>query len=141
MSEVGNAVPFVAITTPTIERANRLMHVQTLPGFLDIIRISQELVKDADTACADYGGWDPQQIVVLKVRMQAAREHHALLLKKIKDAIEAGIRAQAASPDLHSKTIAEVLEQGDYVRQAVLTKFEEMESDNRAAGSYAPANS
>ena len=139
MSEVGNAVPFVAITTPTIERANRLMHVQTLPGFLDIIRISQELVKDADTACADYGGWDPQQIVVLKVRMQAAREHHALLLKKIKDAIEAGILEQKAAMESAKPTPEELrsaIEQGDLVRQAVLTKFDQKDAEQRTAGSY-----
>ncbi len=139
MSEVGNAVPFVAITTPTIERANRLMHVQTLPGFLDIIRISQELVKDADTACADYGGWDPQQIVVLKVRMQAAREHHALLLKKIKDAIEAGILEQKAAMESAKPTPEEIrsaIEQGDLVRQAVLTKFDQKDAEQRTAGSY-----
>ena len=139
MSEVGNAVPFVAITTPTIELANRLMHVQTLPGFLDIIRISQELVKDADTACADYGGWDPQQIVVLKVRMQAAREHHALLLKKIKDAIEAGILEQKAAMESAKPTPEEIrsaIEQGDLVRQAVLTKFDQKDAEQRTAGSY-----
>ena len=139
MSEVGNAVPFVAVTTPTIERANRLMHVQTLPGFLDIIRISQELVKDADDACADYGGWDPQQIVVLKVRMQAAREHHALLLKKIKDAIEAGILEQKAAMESAKPTPEEIrsaIEQGDLVRQAVLTKFDQKDAEQRTAGSY-----
>ena len=143
MSEVGNAVPFVAITTPTIERANRLMHVQTLPGFLDIIRISQELVKDADTACADYGGWDPQQIVVLKVRMQAAREHHALLLKKIKDAIEAGILEQKAAMESAKPTPEEIrsaIEQGDLVRQAVLTKFDQKDAEQRTAGSYDTEN-
>jgi nucleoid DNA-binding protein len=139
MSEVGSAVPFIAITTPTIERANRLMHVQTLPGFLDIIRISQELVKDADDACADYGGWDPQQIVVLKVRMQAAREHHALLLKKIKDAIEAGILEQKAAMESAKPTPEEIrsaIEQGDLVRQAVLTKFDQKDAEQRTAGSY-----
>ena len=139
MSEVGSAVPFIAITTPTIERANRLMHVQTLPGFLDIIRISQELVKDADDACAEYGGWDPQQIVVLKVRMQAAREHHALLLKKIKDAIEAGILEQKAAMESAKPTPEEIrsaIEQGDLVRQAVLTKFDQKDAEQRTAGSY-----
>lgn len=141
MSEVGSAVPFVAITTPTIERANRLMHLQALPGFLDIIRLSQDLVKEADDACAEYGGWDPQQIVVLKVRMQAAREHHSLLLKKIKDAIEAGILEQKAAMDAAKATPEEIraaIEQGDLVRQAVLTKFDQKDAEQRTAGSYDP---
>ena len=129
------------MSAPTIERANRLMSLQANQGFPDLWEISQDLVKNLTATAIEYPGWDLQQLMVLKARAQAAKEHHELLFGTIKDAIESGIRAQAASPDLHSKTIAEVLEQGDYVRQAVLTKFEEMESDSRAAGSYAPANS
>lgn len=143
MSEVGSAVPFVAVTTPTIERANRLMHLQTMPGFLDIIRMSQDLVTEAADACADFGGWDPQQIVVLKVRMQAAREHHALLIKKIRDAIEAGILEQKAAMEAAKATpemIRASIEQGDLVRQAVLTKFDQKDAENRTAGSYDPAD-
>ena len=128
-------------STELIDRANRLMSLRTNPGFSDLFQISKHLVESLTSTAIEYPGWDIQQLMVLKARAQAAKEHHELLFGTIKDAIEAGIRAQAASPDLHSKTIAEVLEQGDYVRQAVLTKFEEMESDNRAAGSYAPANS
>ena len=128
-------------STELIDRANRLMSLRTNPGFSDLFQISKHLVESLTSTAIEYPGWDIQQLMVLKARAQAAKEHHELLFGTIKDAIEAGIRAQAASPDLHSKTIAEVIEQGDYVRQAVLTKFEEMESDNRAAGSYAPANS
>jgi hypothetical protein len=139
MSEVGSAVPFVATTTPSIERANRLLHLQTMPGYLDVLRISLDLVKEATDTCADYGGWDPQQIMVLKVRMQAAREHHALLLKKIRDAIESGILEQKAAMEAAKATPEEIrasIEQGDLVRQAVLTKFDQKDAEQRVAGSY-----
>jgi len=125
---------FAETTTPTIERANRLIAVRAHPGFHDIMRISQDLVKTAEDICANYPGWDTQQIVMLKVRMQTAREHHAALFAAVNDAIRAGLdeaRTTAASPE---KTVTDAADQGDYVRQAVLQKFDEMEG--RAAGSY-----
>ncbi len=127
--------PFEQTTTPAIERANRLMSLRTHPGFLDLIRISQEMVKAAADVCADYPGWDAQQIVVLKVRMQAAKEHHELLLAKINEAIREGIEeATARAASLPAKTAEEAVDHGDYVRQRVLEKFEEM--DGRVPGSY-----
>jgi len=140
MSSVPNPVteattPFVPNTTPAIERANRLISLRTHPGFLDVLRISQELVQSAADQCADYPGWDPQQIVVLKVRMQCAKEHHALLIARINEAIYQGIeegKAQAAN--LPSQTPEEAVDRGDFVRQRMLQQFNEM--DNRPAGSY-----
>lgn len=120
-------------TTPTIERANRLISVRSNPGFRDIVQISLDLVKSAADMCADYPGWDPQQIVMLKVRMQCAKEHHEILLANINEAIRAGLE-EARTATLPQKTVVEAAEQGDYVRQAVLQKFEEIEG--RAAGSY-----
>lgn len=127
--------PFVPTTTPNIERANRLMSLRDNPGFLDLLRLSQELSIEAAEQCADYGGWDPQQIMVLKVRMQAAKEHHQLLIAKMLDAIKLGIdEGKALQSSLPAKTPEQAVEQGDYVRQAVLQKFED--TDNRPAGSY-----
>src|ERR1700688_5208476 len=83
--------PFVPTTTPNIERANRLMALRAHPGFIDFLRLSEELVRDAADICADYPGWDAQQIVVLKVRMQCAKEHHQMLISKMQEAIQAGI--------------------------------------------------
>jgi hypothetical protein len=131
--------PFVATTTPAIERANRLIAVRSHPGFLDILRISQDLISEADEACRSYPGWDLQQILVLKVRMQCAQEHHKMLLAKIQDAVDDGVaeaKRQMDAAILKTKTPAEIVEQGDYVRQAVLTKFDEM--DSRASGSFGP---
>lgn len=127
--------PFEATTTPAMERANRLISVRSNPGFLDILRISQDIVQSATDTCTDYPGWDTMQVMVLKVRMQCAKEHHNLLIARIQDAIREGIeegRAQVAN--LPAKTPAEMVDQGDYVRQAVLEKFDEY--DNRPAGSY-----
>lgn len=132
--------PFIATTTPAIERANRLISLKDHPGFLDVLRISQQMVNDAVQVCINYGGWDPQQIMVLKVRMQCAQEHHNALIARIQEAIQEGIREAkereeaakiAQQPTL---TPAEVIERGDYVRQKVMEKFNDM--DNRVAGSF-----
>lgn len=129
------SVPFEQVSTPNIERANRLLSLKSHPGFLDVLRLSQELVKEAADLCADYPGWDPQQITVLKVRMQVAKEHHRALIGKIMEAIQIGIEeGRAALPSMPEKSSTEVMEQGDLVRQAVLEKFED--ADMRAAGSY-----
>ena len=127
--------PFVPTTTPTIERANRLLGLRSHPGFIDLLRLSQEIVQSAADICADFGGWDAQQIVVLKVRMQAAKEHHELLIAKMQDAIRAGVEEDSMRrSSMPAKSPEDVLAQGDYVRQEVLTKFDEM--DSRAAGSW-----
>lgn len=132
-----SASPFVSTTTPKIERANRLLSLREHPGFRDLIRLSQELVQTATDLCTDYPGWDAQQIMVLKVRMQAAKEHHNLWLSQVSNAIQEGIdeakelRAVSALPE---KSASDAVDQGDYVRQATLRKFEDM--DNRPAGSY-----
>jgi len=128
--------PFVSDTTPAIETANRLLAVRVHPGFLDVLRISQRLVEESAAVLVDYGGWDPQQIMVLKARAQAAKEHHHLLLVRINEAIEMGTNDQRElAPTLPSKSAEEIIEQGDFVRQEVLTKFAEMD-DNRIPGSY-----
>jgi hypothetical protein len=128
-------VPFIATTTPTIERANRLMSLRAHPGFLDLIRLSQEMVQGAVDICTNYPGWDAQQIVVLKVRQQAATEHHQMLFAKMEEAIQQGIQdARSNQNPTPDKTAADAVDQGDYVRQAVLQRFDE--NDNRVAGSF-----
>ena len=133
MSETAN--PFVPNTTSAIERANRLVALRSHPGFIDLLRLSLELVQQAADICADYPGWDAQQIVVLKVRMQAAKEHHQALLAKIQNAIEIGVaEASAQAQSFPEKTAEEILDQGDHVRRKVLEHFEE--ADGRLPGSY-----
>ena len=127
--------PFVATTTPVIERANRLISVRTNPGFYDILQISKEIVESATAVLLDYGGWDAMQISLLKTRAQAAKEHHELLISRIQDAIMAGVaEAKAQTAILPEKTVAEALEQGDYVRTKVLEKFDDY--DSRPSGSF-----
>lgn len=127
------AAPFIPTTTPAIERANRLISVRSNPGFLDILRISQEIVDSATKILIQYPGWDPQQITVLKVRAQAATEHHEMLLAKINEAIRDGV-AEGTAQSLPEKSADDAVDQGDYVRQQVLQRFEEQ--DGRLAGSY-----
>lgn len=132
---VAGPSPFVSTTTPSIERANRLMSLKAHPGFLDVLRISQDLVDTTTAQLVDFGGWDDKQITVLKVRAQAAKEHHALLIFKIQEAIQSGLdEMKSLINDLPVKSAEEIVDQGDYVRQQVLQKFDEQ--DMRAAGSY-----
>lgn len=129
--------PFVAVTTPTIERANRLMSVRANPGFLDVLRIIDDLVERTVEECSDYPGWDPQMMVVLKVRMQAAKELKPAILAKINETIDAGVaeaRAQIEAANIPVKTAEQSIDQGDLVRQKVLESFAEM--DTRVPGSY-----
>jgi hypothetical protein len=126
---------FVGKSSAGIERANRLISLKANPGWWDLIRLSQDLVDEATAACADFGGWDPQQIVVLKVRMQTAKEYQRLLIDRVNIAIQHGVEeARAALPTMPEKSATEILEQGDYVRQKVLERFEEI--DTRSPGSY-----
>lgn len=138
MSAPDTAVPVPntqLATSPNIERANRLISLRANPGFLDLIQISQQLVKEAVDTCTNFPGWDKDQIVVLKVRQQAATEHHQQLIQRFIAAIQSGIdEARANASTLPAKTAGEALEQGDYIRQEVLKNFEEF--DNRVPGSY-----
>jgi hypothetical protein len=124
------------ITASVIDRSNRLLSLRSNPGFRDAWQISQNMVDIATAIAVDYGGWDSQQITVLKVRAQAAKEHHELFFAKIVEAIRDGIEAQATAANLTDKTPAEVVEQGDYVRQQVLTRFEEFDAEGRLPGTY-----
>lgn len=120
----------------TINRANRLLSLKSNPGFADAWRISKDLADEAGRISITYPGWDPNQMIVLKARAQAALEYHELFFAKIKEAINDGVQEQAAQANLPEKTPAEILEQGDYVRQEVLAHFSDMDSENRPAGSY-----
>jgi len=119
----------------TIDRANRLLSLRANPGFRDVFQMSQEIVDSITATAIDYPGWDMQQLMVLKARAQAAKEHHELFFAKLQEAINDGVREATAST-LPEKTAAEILEQGDYVRQEVLAHFSEMDGDNRIPGSY-----
>lgn len=129
--------PFVPTTTPTIERANRLMGLRSHPGYLDLVRLINELVQESIDATSEYPGWDPNVIVILKVKQQAASEFPKALTIKINNAIDAGLseaKAQVETASAPPMTAADAVDQGDYVRQRVLQTFEEM--DNRVPGSY-----
>lgn len=128
--------PFEQTSTPTIERANRLMALRVHPGFSDLVRLSLEIVNSLSANAIDYPGWDKDQLMVLKVRAQTAKEHHELLFAKITEAIREGVQEQAASPNLPDKSVTEVLETGDFVRQEVLTKFSEFDTEGRLPGTY-----
>ena len=119
-----------------IDRSNRLLSLRSNPGFRDAWQISKDMSDEAGRISITYGGWDPNQIMVLKARAQAALEHHETFFARIKEAINDGIQEQAAQVNLPEKTPAEILEQGDYVRQEVLAHFSDMDAEGRLPGSY-----
>lgn len=132
-------------TTPAIEKANRLLGLRAHPGFTDVVRLSQDLCEEAAKAVADFPGWDPMMIVILKVRLQVAREYHDMFFNRINDKIAEGI-AEAKSRDEmlveRAKTesdriqeAAAALDSADLVRVEVLKQFNEMD-EMRPAGSY-----
>lgn len=140
-------VPMVvpAETSPTIERANRLMNLKAHPGFPDLVRLSQDLCEKAAKDCAEFPGWDPLQITMLKVRMQVALEYHQIFFARIKEAIEDGIaearvRDQALLEHATSESdriaiAADALNRSDQVRMKVLEQFSHQD-EMRVAGSY-----
>ena len=71
---------FAAPVTPAIERANRLLALKAMPGFIELMRLGQELVNEATAVMVDFPGWDKDQMAILKARAQAAKEYHAMLL-------------------------------------------------------------
>jgi hypothetical protein len=128
--------PTVQTPASAIDRANRLLSLRANPGFADARRISKDMADEAGRISITYPGWDPQQIMVLKARAQAALEHHELFFSKIQEAIREGVQAQANHATLSEKTPTEILEQGDYVRQEVLAHFSDLDSETRSPGSY-----
>jgi|SRR5208282_3287542 len=136
-----SAQPFVPTTTRNIERANHLLALKGHPGFRELVLLSQELVQTAVDTCIDYGGWDKDQIVVLKVRMQAAKEHHQTLFAKIQEAVQIGLAEmqQLQSENvIQPKTAQEAIEHGDFVRQRILQESAEWDTghETRAPGSF-----
>ena len=127
--------PFVQTTTPAIERSNRLMSVRQNPGYIELVRIANEMAQEAVVANTTYPGYDTQVMWVLKIRQQVAAEYAQMFFTRVQNEIQAGLdemRAQITT--LPVKSAAEAVDQGDYVRQAVLQKFDEY--DSRSPGSY-----
>lgn len=64
-------------------RGNRLMHLATSPGFNDLRQIANGLVQEAADMSADFPGYDKDQIVMLKIRHQTAKEFSQQLFARL----------------------------------------------------------
>jgi predicted metallo-beta-lactamase superfamily hydrolase len=129
--------PFVARATPAMDRAQRLLSLRTHPGFLDLIRMSQDMAERAAVAERSYPGWDKDVIVALHCHTKAAYEHHEAWLAAIQTAIEQGeseARELQEQNNLPEKSDQETIEESDMLRINLLRKFEDFET--RAGGSY-----
>lgn len=124
-----------------IERANLLLALKQMPGYVELLRLSAQLAQRATDALVDFGGWDMQQIAVLKARAQAAKEFNALLWSTVDDVIRQGIaeaaRAEAAAKKSQENATRETIDAADRLRVQVLTMPEAApDDDQRVAGSY-----
>lgn len=122
---------------PVIERANRLMTLRGDPGWPVLMDILNGLVKVVTDAAIDFGGWDAQQIIVLKGRAQGAKALAEQLLIQVNEAINLGIHlAQVAEGFAPTSATAE---QSDNLRNAFFALGESegrIESESRVAGSF-----
>lgn len=128
------ATPLPVETTPAIERANRLLSLRNHPGFVDMVRISLDIVEEITTMCIDSKAWDALQITTLKCQAHGAKTHHQQLFTRVQEAINQGIFEANTLMNAKANNAPQVIEQHDYVRQEALRTFAEI--DNRVAGSY-----
>lgn len=138
-----SAKAFEPTMTPAMERANRLAAVRVHPGFLEIVRIMQEVEQLATDEALSFTGWDTLQIALRAASMRTAQQYRKQVLQRIQDAIDEGVadaRRQVEMATLAAKTPDEVVEQSDYVRAQVLENFESRDEKAndpmRVAGSY-----
>lgn len=125
--------PFLPPTPLLTERSNRLAAVRALPGFVEILRISAQLVDEATATSVDYPGWDMQQSFVLKARAQAAKEHHEMLFTRIEQAIRDGVAEAAEKKDLQTDKTKDTIRDADELREEILSTVSD---DMRVAGSH-----
>jgi hypothetical protein len=137
------APPFPTIldSSDAVALGNRLHALKQSPGYGDLYRISDTLVKKAVSALVEYPGWDQQQIAILKSRAQAATEHHAMLFSLVNEAlVDASREADShAEKEASRRTPREVVEEADELRAASLYAFDgldEIIQDSRPAGSF-----
>jgi hypothetical protein len=100
-------------------RGNRLLHLATSPGFNDLRQIVRELVQEAADMSADFPGWDAQQIVMLKVRHQCAKEIEQQIFARLNFIIDS-----SATPEHNPQ------------RDSTIPDKNQEFSDSRIPGSY-----
>ena len=135
LSEVTLDRPQPIMSTPAMERANRLVSLRSHPGFKDLIQIALDMAGEAEEKLTSFNGWDPAAISAIAVASQISRRFQQELMRRIQAAINDGIlEAKTLANQLPEKTAADLLDQSDFVRRKALEMFDEM--DNRVAGSY-----
>lgn len=135
LHEVTVAQPMPVISTPAIERANRLISLRAHPGFVDLIQITLDMAREAEEKLTNFNGWDAAAIAAIAVASQVSRRYQQELARRVQEAINEGIlEARNLQSQLPEKTAGQLLDQSDFVRQRALEMFSEM--DNRLPGSY-----
>lgn len=129
--------PFEARTTLSIDMANRLFALRGQPGFIDLIRLSEETVKVAEDAFVNFDGWDKDELAARSIAFKAARRFHQMLWSRVESVIQGGIEEarqarQEAVDDPFGKDAADM---ADNLRVAVLERQSDM-YDTRVSGTY-----
>lgn len=88
-----------------IARGNRLLHLATSPGFNDLRRMIDVLVQESADASADFGGWDSEQIVMLKVRHQAAKEMRDQIFDRLNSLIDSTTSSEHNTPKANREDV------------------------------------
>jgi len=125
--------PYLPPTPLATERSNRLTAVRALPGYVEIMRISAQLADEAAASLVDWPGWDMQQLVTLKARAQAAKEHHNMLFDRIERAIRDGVAEADEKKDLQVDQTKGSIRMADEIREEFLKTMPE---ELRIPGSY-----
>jgi hypothetical protein len=127
--------PFQPDTTLSIDIANRLHSLRAHPGFYDLVRISEETVKEAEEAFVNFTGWDKEELAARSLAFRSANKHHQRLWEKVEAAITNGIEEARQARDEADPYNKETADMADNLRTAVLRKHSEA-YDTRVPGTY-----
>ena len=131
--------PFVSTTTPTIDRANRLMGLTSHPGWNDLVAISINTVKVAEAAVVMFEGWDKDELAARSIAFRAAKRSHDILLASVASAIQTGVQEAAESLARSAEALPNdrnATDLADDLRSAVLRQVEETSQETRIPGSF-----
>ncbi len=131
--------PFEARTTLAIDIANRLLSLKGHPGFVDLVRISEQTVKAAEDALVNFEGWDRDELAARSIAFRAAKRSHEMLFVNMAVAIQTGIEEAARIRDANATPGAlfskEAADCSDELRAMVL-QLGKNEYDTRVPGSF-----
>lgn len=83
------------------ERASRLLHLATAPGYADLRLIISEMVQESADAWGEFEGWDREQMANLGITYQSMRKFRDELFRRITQRIIDGTPSEGDNPEQH----------------------------------------